>query len=766
MKNFFLFFKRAITLFGFTIILISFIFFFNDPDIKFKKIAALAKQSIGFGADYSAFTAQSISDYIQVIKRGVAYRMGINREKYPTINLSLDMNAVSSLNRQRKAAADKRFWVKGKLISQNEDKADDIYKIKLRSKGDRAIHVNDFTQMSFKIDIRGKKRLLNLEEFSLQHPIIRNYGWEMLINSIAQSENVLAPDYKPVNLYFNGESRGIFVLEEGFGAEFLERRGRKVGPIFSINETLGQTFPNIYYEPYEASKISKNNAHIYNMANEKLNDFKLNFQKRNVSKYFDFPKWAKYFSIIDFFGAYHGAVTKSVKLYFNPTTQLFEPIMFDNHLGGRGYLSFSLLDFYSGLNIDECGYVCTETKWFESFFKNKIFIKEYIKALKKIQNKFQNGQFDDNISMVEKFNNAMYGSFAAADRVFYASPLLYYFDINHLNKRSKLLSAKIVELTGYNVSSIKNKHFEKDFLFFQQALNDKCKLMYSDQDCKVKDYKFVNNLKVIDQELKLDDKTILILYGKTFLKNASIISEGKGTMMVQIGGEFIAKETVFSNFQNVFVPGTNWTGAINLFETDTELENVIFQNSKGEDALNLVNGNLNSKEQLQFKFIDQDAFDSDNSSVKFEKITCVDVGNDCLDTSYSIVKGKSVIGEKIGDKLVSIGEQSTAELDIINCLDCGIGVAVKDLSISKIDSVSFSKTPLYFSIFQKKEMFGPSKVYLNSSDIKYSDMVSKSMVGKDSFLQYGDFKIIGRKSSELIKSSLYGNQYGKASVRH
>ena len=63
--------------------------------------------------------------------------------------------------------------------------------------------------MSFKIDIRGKKRLFGLEEFSLQHPIVRNYGWEMLINNIAQSENLLAPDYIPVQYYFNGESRGI-----------------------------------------------------------------------------------------------------------------------------------------------------------------------------------------------------------------------------------------------------------------------------------------------------------------------------------------------------------------------------------------------------------------------------------------------------------------------------------------------------------------------------------------------------------------------------
>ena len=65
--------------------------------------------------------------------------------------------------------------------------------------------------------------------------------------------------------------------------------------------------------------------------------------------------------------------------------------MFDNHLGGRGYQNFSFLDFYSGLDIENCGFVCSEKEWFEFFFKNELFIKEYIKAVKKIQKDFPRG---------------------------------------------------------------------------------------------------------------------------------------------------------------------------------------------------------------------------------------------------------------------------------------------------------------------------------------------------------------------------------------
>ena len=33
----------------------------------------------------------------------------------------------------------------------------------------------------------------------------------------------------------------------------------------------------------------------------------------------------KYFAIMDLTGAYHGSLLKSVKLFYNPTTALFEP---------------------------------------------------------------------------------------------------------------------------------------------------------------------------------------------------------------------------------------------------------------------------------------------------------------------------------------------------------------------------------------------------------------------------------------------------------
>ena len=50
-----------------------------------------------------------------------------------------------------------------------------IYKIKIRTKGVRNLHWYDKNTTSYKIDIRGDDRIWGLEEFSVQKPITRNY---------------------------------------------------------------------------------------------------------------------------------------------------------------------------------------------------------------------------------------------------------------------------------------------------------------------------------------------------------------------------------------------------------------------------------------------------------------------------------------------------------------------------------------------------------------------------------------------------------------
>ena len=48
---------------------------------------------------------------------------------------------------------------------------------------------------------------------------------------------------------------------------------------------------------------------------------------------------------MDLTGSYHGSLLKSVKLFYNPVTALFEPIGYDLHKGAGIFDNFILMDF-------------------------------------------------------------------------------------------------------------------------------------------------------------------------------------------------------------------------------------------------------------------------------------------------------------------------------------------------------------------------------------------------------------------------------------
>ena len=88
----------------------------------------------------------------------------------------------------------------------------------------------------------------------------------------------------------------------------------------------------------------------------------------NIENYFDMEKWASYFAVVDILGAYHGSLSKSIRLYFNPTSSKFEPIGYDAHLGAGNFSDFILADLLQE-NKPNCIYICDEKDWYFKFFK-------------------------------------------------------------------------------------------------------------------------------------------------------------------------------------------------------------------------------------------------------------------------------------------------------------------------------------------------------------------------------------------------------------
>ena len=70
-------------------------------------------------------------------------------------------------------------------------------------------------------------------------------------------------------------------------------------------------------------------------------------------------------------------------------------------------------------------------------------------------------------------------------------------------------------------------------------------------------------------------------------------------------------------------------GGLNFINTELNLENILVKNSQSEDAINLVDS-IATLKNISLENIESDAVDIDFSSVKFSKIICIKIKNDCL----------------------------------------------------------------------------------------------------------------------------------------
>ena len=155
--------------------------------------------------------------------------------------------------------------------------------------------------------------------FNLQKPRARNYLHEWIFHKLCEELELVSIKYNFLKLNKNGENKGLYVIEESFSNELVERNSRRNGPIFSLDEDLSVDQSKSFFEVYDKKKWE--NKAITKIAAKKL---ELAFHDgQSIDEFsFDLKKWAKYFAIIDLTQAYHGVLPKSVKYFYNSVSVL------------------------------------------------------------------------------------------------------------------------------------------------------------------------------------------------------------------------------------------------------------------------------------------------------------------------------------------------------------------------------------------------------------------------------------------------------------
>ncbi len=814
------------------------------PERLIKIFNQKSKNFVGF--DFS-----NLDEYLKVYFFGILY--SINKPEIEKINLNINQEGLIHLEFQRlnrHKVNGNEIEIKKKLskyINGNLEINKKSYPIKLRVKGDRRIHFYKSQSTSFKIDLRKGEKIWGLEEFSLQKPVVRNYVHEFIFHKLNKKLGNISLDYRLVNLSVNGVDYGLYSIEEGFSSELLEKNSRRNGPIFGIKDDISGLYPNITYESYsEISWVSQNQS-LLRSGYAILNKLKQN--DRSVYEFIDWDKWAKFFAVIDLSQAYHGALAKSVRIYYNPVTGKIEPISFDGHYGTADFSNFIILDFLN--DSSNCNWICGEREWFLRFLLNsenqprEEFIKPYIYYLKILGSKNFLDNFEkENKKKINQMNKLFYSDFSRYDNIFWEGIFPYVYDDNFLKNRAKKINDKLLStnLSNFQFSKKNDKlriNFAQKSLPIKIKSNcdnynlniwisentevkwpEECKeLILEDVNSKSKKFYLFDNPSlsnelptslnnfynfeevvqgkkidnifypssdkiIIDKNTKLSQKTNLVIReGQSIIiKNdailaffgniqiigsesskAKIIGEEPGFgSIISLNNLFDAKNLDFKNLKAPNLNGFTLYGGVNIINSKVNLANITFYNSLSEDALNLIN----SKSELSnvnFLNSKSDALDIDSGSSNIQSIYCDNIGNDCLDFSNSNVLIDRIKAKNIFDKSVSIGEKSNVKINYLNIKNSEIGIAVKDNSISEVKNFFIENSTLPVAVFVKKQEYGPAKLIINSMKLNKSNEVF--LVDKKSYLQISGKKIKGSKSGMEIESLLYGNIYGKATIR-
>lgn len=664
------------------------------------------------------------------------------------LELSIEQEKLLNILNESLESSNRNYYSADLKLSKNNQQ--EKLKVKVRGKGDRPIHYENISTMSFRANLKGQDRLFGIEKFSIQHPIVRNYSWEYLISQIASQQGLIVIRSWQVDFYVNGDYKGIYSIEEVPSKETIEQQKRKNGPIFGLDEEISTSIDSVL-DPYELEEWKDKDIYIY--AKDLLYKSFLNAKNNKTfsSQIFDYEEWAKYFALMDVFGSYHGIVPKSVKYYFNPVIGKFQPILFDAHIGAGQFDDFALLDFISGLEEIGCEWICKDNHFFKAFLNDENFRKIYVKYLKQ----YTHTDFLDDIKTTyinnfKSLDNEFYSKLSPSDKISERGLNPYLFKFDRINQRQEMLEKKIIKF----LDSSEYKSFSK----FNQSQNNT--LLLQDNVKLVHNYDF--RLKGV--QLNILEPTIYVFDGITKLEGLSkdqpLKINGPG-MFIFKSEKTIIKNVIFNSSKLISIPNRTLSGAINIIDSDITIENLSIENSNAEDAINIVNSNFKISE-LRINSSFSDAIDLDFSDGYIENIICKNIGNDCLDVSESNVSVNKILSDNVEDKAISAGENSSLVVNEIYITNSAIGVVSKDGSSLNINDVHFKNVNLPIAVFKKKsayknpsisisnihadeEIFG---LFNESSNISITDEISKKIL-----------------SSQKIENMLYGAVYGKATEK-
>jgi hypothetical protein len=276
----------------------------------------------------------------------------------PTLYLDIPFENMQVIQQKRSEALQS-----GILLSSDEDYVSAWVRynesapidVQIRLKGDWTDHLEG-DKWSYRIHIEDDAAIEGMTRFSIQAPETRNFLYEWGYHQALLREGLLAPRYFFVNLIENGENKGVFAVEESFYTELIESEQRRSGVIIRYDEDdMWQNWTTFFSNGREDMRTAAGQSGYFMQADFEsatisgfgqgkiagdpvlLEEYRTaqqmlrNYQNGTLSadQVFDMQQMGEFIAITEVWGAGHAIAWHNLRFYYNPVTNLLEPVAFD-----------------------------------------------------------------------------------------------------------------------------------------------------------------------------------------------------------------------------------------------------------------------------------------------------------------------------------------------------------------------------------------------------------------------------------------------------
>lgn len=601
---------------------------------------------------------------------------------------------------------------------------------KVRIKGQMSFHWEDIDRLSFKINLNKEGPLLGMSQFALHHPRARNYMDEIIYYRLLDNHNLMTLNFFYLRLILNNEDKGIYNIEEIPGKEFIERNGYRESVIFK-SEGISDSI-TFLYKPKSLNDVRKAKE-LYSAFIKK---------KIKASQAFNVVALGKLFAICDLTGFHHSLSLRNIRFYFNPITNLIEPIGHDHK-----YIWDTPGLVGNHKDIDDFPVECKE-EWVAELFKDEKFVGTYYKTLNEIS--------DENY--LDNFWSQYQEEVDVHQKILYKSYPTRRFRKKNILEKNKIFIKHNLESNRGEISPLAISYLFDSNIPVGQFENNRDTIIIDKDIILNKPLVLKNAVLIIKKgvNINLIDSAFILSYSTVIVQGSidepvrinSSDSTGSGVHLIG-NNKHLFRYLIFDNLGSPNFDFWKLSGGLTCYKGNITLNNVIFSNNRSEDALNLFSSTF-VIDSCRFDNIQSDAFDSDFSNGSIMNSFFYKVKNDGIDASGSQVNINNVLLNHIQDKGLSAGERSTIQANNLTILNTSLAINSKDLSVINIENSNISNGNVAYIAFMKKEEYGGAEINVNN--VKIENVLKLYLIENKSNLKIAgkDFGIRIEKVKKLL----------------